>query len=86
MEQHFVGGAFFNDAPGVHHRYAIRDGGDDSQIMRDEEQAEIHFAAQSIQQFEDLFLNGDVESGGGLVGNEELRSCGEGHGDHGTLT
>ena len=52
MEQHFVGGAFFNDAPCVHHRHTIRDSSDDSQIMRDEEQAEIHFAAEAIQQFE----------------------------------
>jgi hypothetical protein len=37
------------------------------------------------QQVEDLGLDGDVERGGGLVGDEQARVAGERHGDHDAL-
>ena len=35
-----------------------------------------------VEQVEDLRLDGDVESRGRLVGDEQLRLAGQGHGDH----
>ena len=37
---------------------------------------------QLAQQIEDLRLDGDVERGGRLVGDQQLRPAGERHGDH----
>ncbi len=42
-------------------------------------------AAQAGHDFEDLRLDGDVERGGWLVGEEELRVAGKRHGDHHAL-
>ena len=38
-----------------------------------------------LEQLEDLRLNGDVERGGRLVGDEDLRMADEGHRDHDAL-
>ena len=35
-----------------------------------------------VDEVEDLGLDGDVEGGGGLVGDEQLRLAGQRHGDH----
>ena len=58
---------------------------DDAEIVRDEKKRELELAAQFLQQFENLLLHGDVERGGGLVGNEHARIRGKGHGDHDAL-
>ena len=41
--------------------------------------------AEIVEEVEDLLLDGDVEGGGGLVGDEELRTIDDGHGDHDAL-
>ena len=41
--------------------------------------------AQRAHQLEDLRLDGDVERGGGLVGDQEPRVAGERHRDHHAL-
>lgn len=84
-EQNVLRAALFNDAPSVHDGDAIGDLGNDTEVVSDKQEREFHFAAQSLEQFEDLFLNGDIESGGGLVGNEQLGIGGEGHGNHDAL-
>jgi hypothetical protein len=40
---------------------------------------------QALDQVEDLGLGGDVERGGGLVGDQQRRIAGERHGDHRAL-
>lgn len=84
-EQDFVGGTFFDDAAGVHHRDAVGNLGDNAEIVGDKEQAQVHFAAEAIEEFENLFLDGDVEGGGWFVRNQELRASSKGHGDHRAL-
>ncbi len=42
--------------------------------------------AQTLEQREDLRLHGDVECGGGFVGDEKARAVDERHGDHDALT
>ncbi len=37
-------------------------------------------AAQIVEESDDLGLHGDVERGGGLVGDEEARAVDDGHG------
>ena len=41
--------------------------------------------AQVVDEVEDLGLDGDVEGGGGLVGDEQLGLAGQRHGDHDPL-
>ena len=45
----------------------------------------VPLALQLAEQVEDLRLHGDVEAGGGLVGQEQPRGAGQGDGDHDPL-
>ena len=40
---------------------------------------------QAAQQLDDLALDGHVQRGGGLVGDQQLGLAGQGHGDHHAL-
>ena len=53
--------------------------------MRDEQQPESQLPPQPSQQFENLLLHGDVEGGGGLVGDQQPGARRQRHGDHGAL-
>ena len=72
-------------AAGIHHRDAVGDLGDDAEIVGDEEHAHAALALELAQQVEDLRLDGDVERGRRLVGDEQRRVAGERHGDRGAL-
>jgi hypothetical protein len=74
-----------DDAAGVHHEHAMAGAGDDSQIMGNENDRETALVQKLAQELEDLRLDGDVESRGGLVGDQELGIAEEGHGDHDAL-
>ena len=84
-EKDVLRGALFNDAPSVHDGDAIGDLGDHTEVVSDEQEGEFHFAAELVEQFEDLVLNGDIESGGGLVGDEQFGGGGKSHSDHDAL-
>ena len=68
--QHLLRRSFFDDASCAHHRDTIGDLRYDTEIVGDEQQTELQFAAQAVQQIQNLFLHGDVERGGGLIGNQ----------------
>ncbi len=78
-------GAEFDQAAGVHDGDAIGYVRDDGEIVRDEKHRQSEFVAKVVEQVEDLLLDGDIEGGGGLVGDEELRAVDDGHGDHDPL-
>ena len=59
--------------------------GDDGKIVGDEEHGKVVGLAQVFQQFEYLGLNGNVERGGGFVGNEQAGTVDKGHGDEDAL-
>jgi hypothetical protein len=73
--KHFLPGAFFDDAPGIYHGDAIRHPGDYAEIVGDEEKRELEFAAEMIEQVEDLLLHGCVERG---WGSSAMSNFGEG--------
>ena len=75
-------GAELHQASGIHYCDAVRDLRNYGEIMRDEKHGQAEFRAQLSEQFEDLRLNGDVERRGGLVGNQQLGTVHDGHGDH----
>ena len=74
-----------DDLPGVHDDDVVAGLGDDAEIVRDEQQRHAELAAQPRQQLEDLRLDGDVERGGRLVGDDERGPAGERHRDHHAL-
>src|SRR5208283_56301 len=78
-------GAEFYQTAGVHDGDAIGDVRNDGEIVRDEEHRQSEFVAKVVEQVEDLLLYGDIERGGGLVGDEQLRTVDDGHGDHDAL-
>ena len=56
--------------------------GDDAHVVGDEHEPHAVFALEPQQKIEDLRLDGHVERGRRLVGDQELRPAGERHGDH----
>ena len=71
-----------DDLAAVHHGDAVRRLGDDAEIVGDQHHARAPLGLQCPHQVEDLRLDRDVESRRRLVGDEQLRLGGEGHGDH----
>lgn len=83
--EEFVDFRFFDDPSGVHDNHAVAVLGDESQVVRDEDGGGSHVFSHVAQEGEDLVLDGDVEGGGRLVGDDEFRFAGEGDGDDDAL-
>ena len=80
-----VGGAALAHTAAVHHDDLIAHGGDDAQVVGDHDDGHAQLFLQFLHQFQDLRLDGHVQSGGGLVGDEDVGLAGQGHGDHHAL-
>ena len=63
----------FDDAPQIHHDYAIRDMFDDADIMADEQICEVVILLEFHKQVQHLRLNRDVKSGDGFITHKQLR-------------
>src|SRR5580658_6682483 len=85
VAEDFLHGAFFHDAACVHYRYARGYLGNYAQIVGDENHGQAEIALETYKELKDLFLYRDIESGGGLVGDQDARAGCQGHGDHGAL-
>ena len=57
----------------------------DAEVVGDQQQRHAEARLELLQQLQDLRLDGDVERGGGLVGDEDVGLVGERHGDHDAL-
>ena len=75
-------GGLLDHLRGVHHGHVVGHFGHDAQVVGDQQDRHAHLALQGPQQIQDLGLDGDVEGRGRLVGDQQLRVAGEGHGDH----
>ena len=64
---------FLDDLAAVHHDDARRRLRDDAQVVRDEQNRRAELLLQVAQQLENLRLDGDVERGRRLVGDDERR-------------
>ena len=80
--EELFGPGHFDDLPGVHQRHAVGHAGDHREVVRDEQQPHALLALQVLQEVEDLLLDGHVERGGGLVGDQELGLGRQRDGDH----
>ena len=70
----------------MHHRHVVGVAGHQAQVVADQQNAQIALALQAPQQIQDGFLDGHVQGGGGLVGDQQGRVVGQRHGDHHPLT
>ena len=75
-----------NDAAGVHDAHVVAHLVHDAQVVRHEQDGHAELLAQVVEQADDLVLDGDVQSGGGLVGKQQARLACQGDGDHHALT
>ena len=77
--------AVFDFFAAVHDEHVVGDFGDHAEVVRDEDDRHAAVVAELAEDFEDLGLDRDVERGGRLVGDEQLRVAREGHRDHDAL-
>src|SRR5690606_23505548 len=85
MREDCVAGAAFDEVAAVHDHDAVGDFGDDPEIVGDEQYGCAVLALQLFYQREDLLLRGDIQGGGGFVGDEQARLQNERHGDDDAL-
>ena len=76
---------FLDEPAGIHDGDPVGHLGNDTEVVRDEEQRESHSLLEIAQQVEDLCLNRDVERRRRLVGDEECRPAGERQSDERAL-
>ena len=81
----FQGGAAFDDFAGVHYIDAVGVAGDDAEVVGDDDEGDAEVLGEGFHQFQDLGLDGDIEGGGGFVGDDEAGVATEGHSDHHAL-
>ena len=77
--------ARLDDLAGVHDHRAVGVAGDDPHIVGDQDHRHAEPPLQVVEQGQDLGLDGDVERGGRLVGDQQFGLAGQRHGDHDPL-
>ncbi len=75
----------FAKVAGIHDADPVAGFGHHPQVVGDEQDRCNFRLPQAAHQVQDLGLNGDIEVGGGLIGNQQQRAAGQGHGDHDAL-
>ena len=78
-------GRSLDDLTGIHHGQPLGGLGDHAQVMGDQEHRQSVRGLHGLQQPQHLRLDGDIERRGRLVGDQESRIAGQGHGDHDAL-
>ena len=69
----------------VHDEHPLGQPGDDAQVVGDPDHGHADFIPQPLEQLDDLRLDGDVERGRRLIGDDDLGRAGDGDGDHHAL-
>src|SRR5699024_19579 len=80
-----VGSALFHHAAGVHDHHIVGHAGHHAKIVGDEHDGGVDLLLELHQKIQDLRLDGHVQGGGGLVGDDEAGVTGQGDGDHHSL-
>ena len=79
------GGAGFDDAAAVHDDELLGALGGQAEVVRNEQHGGAHLAGELAEVVEDAALDGDVQGGGRLVGDQQLGVRGHADGDEGAL-
>ena len=77
--------ADLDDLAAIHDGDPVRDAGDDAQVVRDQDQPDPGIALDLGKEVQNLRLDGYIEGGRRLVGDDQLRLAHERHGDHDPL-
>ena len=81
-----VGGAGFQQLAVTHHADAVREVAHDAQVVGDEQDRHAVALLQRLEQPQDLRLHRDIQRGGRLIGDQQVRLAGQRDGDHHALT
>ena len=81
----FLDRPLLDDLARVHHADDVGDAADDAEIVGDEQHAHAEPRPDLGEQRQDLGLHRDVERGGRLVRDQQIRLVGERHRDHDAL-
>ncbi len=74
-------GAALDHPAAVHDRDRVRDLAHHGQVVGDEQHGHAELGLEIADERQDLLLDGHVQGGGRLVGDEQLGLAGQGHGD-----
>ncbi len=85
LAQQRANGRFLHHLSRVHHQHAVGDLRHHADIVRDEDHRHVRVPLQSADQVQDLRLNGHVQRGRRLVGDQQARAAGQCHRDHHAL-
>ncbi len=83
--EHALDRTLLDDLAFLHHADSVGEPSHDAEVVGDEQHRHAEPLLQVLEQRKDLRLHGDVERGGGLVGDQEIGLVGERHGDHHAL-
>ena len=83
--EHITQSASLHDTAGVHNGDLITDVCHDTQVVGDHDHGHLALIAQLLHHAQDLSLNGNVQSGGGLVRNQNCGAAGQSDGDNHAL-
>ncbi len=71
--QHPVGQARLHDAPALHHDHALRQEARDGEVVGDENDGQAEIGDEGAQEIEHARLDGDIETAGRLVHEDQPR-------------
>ena len=80
--EQLAGRGGFDLAAGVHDQHAVGPAGDHAHVVGDQDDPHAKLALDLVEQAEDLGLDGHVERGGRLIGDQQARPAGQRHRDH----
>src|SRR5258708_34445579 len=79
--QHLGYGAGFDDAPFLHDDNGVANLRRNAQIMGDEQDTDLGYCTDILEQIENLSLNRNIERRHGLIGHQEIRTEGQSTGN-----
>ena len=83
--EHVLHNPRLDDLAVLHDADVVGEPAHDAEIVGDEQHRHAEARLQILQQCQDLRLHGDIERGGRLVRDQEVRLVGERHRDHDAL-
>ncbi len=83
--EHLAHGALLHQVAVLHDGHTVGEAAHQLQVVGDEQHGHARLALEIGQQLQDLPAQRHVQRRGGLIGQQQARPAGQGHGDHGAL-
>ena len=84
--EHALDRALLDDLAGIHNADPVGEFAHDAEIVGNEQHRHAEPLLRVLEQFQNLRLHRDVERGGRLVGDQQVRLVRQRHGNHHALT